>query len=236
MKLNPAAGAFLIAACCTATATAEPIRILSGAIRLDSEGSLNWQLEGSRFAVARDINPDFFWDTTGLDIGCFNEGGCANGERMAFSTATFDNRSLGRGDALVNGVAYDDIDFSGSWSLSSPGAALPDGPELFAVLVAPFSFSGSLRGARDGQEIFNVDLIGSGRAQVSIARIGPGGWVIDEAASLDYLFATPTPVPEPASMLLVATGCAAFAAARRRGSWSRRITSRAKRLAGPIER
>ncbi len=218
MKLRRVAGTLLIAACCAATAAAEPIQILSGAISLDSEGILNWHLEGSRFAAARNIDPDFFWDATGLDIGCFNEGGCANGERMAFTTATFDNTSLGHGDALVNGVAYDDIDFRGSWSLSSPGAALPDGPELFAVLVAPFSFSGTLRGARGGQEIFSVDLIGSGRAQVSIARTGPGGWAIDEAASLHYLFATPTLVPEPASMLLVGTGCAAIAAARRRRS------------------
>ena len=225
MKLSPAAGVLLIAACYSATATADPIRIASGVISLESEGSLNWQLESSRFAVARDINPVFFWDTTGLDIGCFNEGGCANGERMAFSTATFENSPLGRGNALVNGVAYDDVDFSGSWFLSSPGADLPDGPELFAVLAAPFSFSGSLRGARGGQEIFNVDLIGSGRAQVSIARIGPGGWVIDEGASLDYQFAPPAPVPEPGSMLLVGIGCAAFAVARRRGATSPRFAN-----------
>jgi hypothetical protein len=218
MKLGHAAAALLVAACCSATATAEPVRIRSGTISLTFDGSLNWQFEGSRFAAARDLHPDLFWETTGLDIGCFDEGGCANNERMAFSTATFENSSLGHGDALVNGVAYHDIDFSGSWSLSSPGAGVPDGPELFAVLEAPFSFSGSLRGARGGQELFNVDLIGSGRAQVSITRIGPGGWAIDDAAPVDYLFATPSAVPEPASMLLVGTGCAAFAAARRRGS------------------
>jgi hypothetical protein len=197
-------------------AAADPVRLRAGAITLDSEGGLYWGIQGKGLEAAKDFT-QLDWASTGLDIGCFEEGGCANDELFSFTTSTFDNAPLGHGTAVVNGAAFNRVEFSGSWSFVSPGVRLPTSDDLYGVLSAPFSFTGTLTGTSDGRNLFNLSLVGSGLAHVLIARTGPGGWAIDEAASVQYVFTDPVnPLPEPTSMLLVGTGVAGLVGARRK--------------------
>jgi len=210
------AGVIALVAGGPTAAAADPVQITAGVVGLDSEGGLSYRLMGNGFLAVRDF-AQFFWDSTGMDVGCFTEGGCANNELFTFSTRTFDNVALGHGDLVVMGTEYRDVDFSGAWAFTSPGARLPSTPDLFGALAAPFQFTGTLSGARDGHTLFSMSLTGSGRADVFIARTGPGGWQIDEADSVHYVFSQPAaPVPEPASMLLVGTGIAFIARSRAR--------------------
>ena len=197
------------------TAAADPVRLHAGAISLDSEGGLYWGIQGKGFEAAKDFT-NLPWADTGLDIGCFEEGGCANDELFSFSTSTFENVPLGQGRAVVDGMSFDRVEFSGSWSFISPGARLPTSDDLYGVISAPFSFTGTLSGAWDGRNLFNVSLVGSGLAHALIARTGPGGWQIDEAGVVQYVFTEPVnPLPEPTSILLVGTGVAGLVGARR---------------------
>ena len=215
-RIARAAWTLVLAASWATSAAAEPVRLTAGAISLDSEGGLYWGFHGKGFEAAKDFTA-FLWASTGLDTGCFQEGGCANDELFSFSTATFENVPLGQGRALVDGTAFNRVEFSGSWSFISPGARLPTSDDLYGVISAPFSFTGTLSGAWDGRNLFNVSLVGSGLAHVLIARTGPGGWAIDEAAVVQYVFTEPAnPLPEPTSMFLVGTGIAGLVGARRK--------------------
>jgi hypothetical protein len=202
---------------------AEPVSVSSGAISLNSEGGLFYTFAGPGFQATKDVAL-FHWNDSGLDIGCFNEGGCGNQEVASFTTSTFDSAPLGRGSASVNGTSYSDVDFRGSWSLTSPGAPLPDSPGSFALLTAPFSFQGTLIGSHEGLDLFEASLAGSGQVRVSIARTGPGGWQIDDAAAIQYLFSGAEPVPEPGTLVLIGSGLAGLvASAFKRSSLSRNL-------------
>jgi PEP-CTERM motif len=205
---------FVLAVGFTGRAAAEPVSVSSGVISLSSEGGLFYTFTGPGFHATKDFAP-FHWDETALDIGCFNEGGCGNQEVASFTTGTFENAPLGSGDAIVGGTSYSNIDFRGSWQLTSPGAPLPDGPDPFAQLTAPFSFQGTLIGSREGLDLFEASLIGSGEVRAFIARIGPGGWQLDEAAAIQYLFTDAEPLPEPDTLLLIGSGLAGLGARRR---------------------
>src|SRR5690242_911270 len=101
-------------------------------------------------------------------------------------------------------------------AMNSPGARLPSSPAPLATLTAPFDFNGTITGMRNGLGLFTLPLVGSGRADVVVARTGPGGWQIDEADSVHYVFADGvSAVPGPSTMVLIGSGIAAVVSRRR---------------------
>ena len=87
------------------------------------------------------------------------------------------------------------------------------GASDMVVITAPFPLSGFFS---DHILIEQTQIFGRGTASITMTRFSSPefqGWV---GSSVRYDFASPEPVPEPASMLLFGSGLAALAAVRRR--------------------
>jgi hypothetical protein len=91
-----------------------------------------------------------------------------------------------------------------------------------ATLTAPFLFSGSfIVPAEDSLNMVTHTLTGSGTATISLREWDSAFWIVD---AVRYQFATPQPVPEPATMLLVGLGTLMIGTSSRRGRRSMRVS------------
>lgn len=201
----------------TAAAQAEPVTITGGA--LTATGLLSdpiFILTGDGFAVAG--------GATHGNAGPAMCAPCVGGDVVSFESF-FVGSTLGAGPAIVEGVAYASLWYAGVLHFEGATAAFPGGSGT-VVVNAPFALdavpplesfiAGYVTQEMIGPPVFTTRLAGGGLATATFTE-GPAGFFTFD--SVTYAFsASPAPVPEPATLVLVGSALAAIGARR----WRRR--------------
>jgi hypothetical protein len=200
-------------------ASADPLRITSGAFLFDIEGDM-FTFRGDGFAL----------ETTALAIYTTNvfPGRCDNapfgfcteaeGSLSDWSFRTDGEQLLGTGNAALDGVNATDVDFVGTMQVNAVPTRVSSGGALEFTFVAPFSFNAMIRGTQGGDELFARQFTGNGQFRVRYEQVfGQPGFVMRnaDADTLFYEFSA-APVPEPGTLLLLGSGIAAAMVRRRR--------------------
>ncbi len=196
-----------------AQANADPLFIQSGLVTVTgpSDDVMNFSFAGDGFNVqGRGLDFGF----VGPNLSCMP---CGPGDSIGFNTNFI---VPGEGSAQLNGVNYPDLNFHLFFELQGGSSPfVPNGP--VTTVSAPFTFgrtSGAeIRGfppdvspvSQPLESIFIVNLFGAGTATATFTE-GLGGHYF---SSVTYAF---EPVPEPATLVLIGPGIAAFAIKRRR--------------------
>jgi hypothetical protein len=199
-------------------ASADPLRITSGAFLFDIEGD-TFTFHGNGFALA---TTEFLNFTTNIfPARCGNRAFdlCeeAEGSLSDWSFRSADEQLLGRGNAILDGVNATNVDFVGTIRVDAVPTRVSSGGALEFDFAAPFSFEASIRGIQAGEELFARQFIGNGQFHVRYEQLilHPGFVMRNaDADTLFYTFAAQT--PEPGTLLLLGSGLAAAAVRRRR--------------------
>jgi hypothetical protein len=123
--------------------------------------------------------------------------------------------SLGLGSAFFNGSFFNNIAILGNFTFTGDPFVVPNATSAVSIM-APFLFSGAVMGCNlpvsdCHTPLFSTQLVGSGIATIELAAlIDPGGSVLFEFVSVNYAFN----VPEPISIVLLASGLAALGATK----------------------
>ena len=184
-------------------AWADPIRVVSGSLSFDTGDPPSFRLMTSSGQLFEAEGFRVNWPAT-----CFFE--CSPGEAIPLSitpTTQFDGSMV----FFTDGVETFPVM---NLAISAPSVTVgsdpdePNGP--FGVMYRrPFTFAGQLTGFasedRSGAPLFDLTLVGNGTATLRMDKENG----LFSFSSLDYDFAA-APVPEPGTLLLAATGVAAF--------------------------
>jgi PEP-CTERM motif len=180
---------------------ADPVVITSGVITAQPPillGDAVVRLEGDTFALQ----------------GRFPDGGTGLCFPCVAGTYTFGmswGGDMGSGSGIVNGTMYPSLWFAGTgFTVGGSATIPPDGPSRLS-LTFPFSVvaGSTIWGFSDSQrtnQVFTLDVTGSGTAEMSIGRPESGPQLYTTQA-LSFTFGpSPAPTPEPTSLLLIGTG------------------------------
>jgi hypothetical protein len=183
-------------------ARADPITITGGTLTsVGIFGPVSFTLTGDGFSVMGGNEPG-----SAGPSGCSP---CVPGDVVSFQGHFAGEFTLGSGPATVNAVSYPKLYYAGVLEFEAGGKTFPGGSSM-VELVSPFMLSdasflqGFLTSDLHVPEVFRFDLNGRGLATATF-REGPSGGFDFQQVTYAFL-ASPTAVPEPTSVLLLATG------------------------------
>jgi hypothetical protein len=181
--------------------------------------ALDLDFEGNGFGFFADgfSARQSFESTIGVHFGGVNStcDPCLVGQTYDPSYRTT-NAFMGRGPAIVGSTTYADLAFFGDLAFVVTPQPFPGTENDGFLLKTPFTFTGTLRGF-DGDELaFSAALRGIGFTSRFWDNNADGRFFAGENR-LSYFFtdAAASSTPEPASILLLATGLAGVVARRR---------------------
>lgn len=189
------------------TTNADPIVITGGFVFVPGLRGPAYSLVGSNFGITAGAGDP---GNTG-PTRCMP---CVAGDLIPVNS-TYVGRSLGLGSAFVNGSFFNNILIRGVFTLTGDPFVVPNSTSAVSI-TAPFLFSGAIVGCTLSDSdcrtpVFSTQLVGSGIATIELsALVDVDGRVLFEFVSVNYAFN----VPEPISILLLASGLAALGATK----------------------
>ena len=196
----------------SSAAYADPIRVVATGNADAHEGNNTFFLSGEGFRLSGETA------ITGPLSACAP---CAPGTLLSLSASAaphiYGDPSIFDDTVYEGFTEYGGVFYSGLLSFVAGSVTVPDVPlNGHAELTAAFQFDGTLSGFDNfelsGAPLFSTGLIGGGTATVAFSNHAGVGLT---ASRITYEFEPAAATPEPASLLLLATGLAGVAARRR---------------------